>query len=124
MQAVQGDGLVCHTGLDGFDSHRLLDSITGRAHGARVVRDRGLSGDHQGLVANVGFAADSYSVETKVRFLSNPRDMLLVAVSWSTRWSSKPGPKGSIPTTRSIAALAAWRGTFASLAQQAVAAVS
>lgn len=26
MQAVQGDGLVCHTGLDGFDSHRLLEA--------------------------------------------------------------------------------------------------
>jgi hypothetical protein len=26
LQAVQGDGLVCHTGLDGFDSHRLLEA--------------------------------------------------------------------------------------------------
>ena len=29
--------------------------------------------DHQGLVANAGFAADSYSAVTKVRFLFNPR---------------------------------------------------
>ncbi len=42
MQAVQGDGLVCHAGLGGFDSHRLLEAwrmLLSPLAGGRVVVD-------------------------------------------------------------------------------------
>lgn len=55
MQAVQGDGLVCHTGLGGFDSHRLLEVSRALLWPSRVD------------------------------------------VSWSTRWSSKPGHRVRFP---------------------------